>query len=183
MYKLHIHKTLTILVFHVLKYFQMLKLFVVNLNLYILHNIPIFYVTYADSFNMHTVQPNPQSIINEYISGKNLLNNSNNKFMFPALNVSINFAALDYDSHINTKIDYTLNHIFRSTTEQELNTLHTFCELARNQLLTILAMSVQNHQFAGFLLTRSRSNFLYVEGSTAWLYECPHLLSPLYKVD
>ena len=50
-------------------------------------------------------------------------------------------------------------------------------------LLTILAMSVQNTQLAGFLLTGNRSNFLYVEGSTAWLYDCPHFLSPLYKAD
>ena len=65
-------------------------------------------------------------------------------------------------------------------TVQELNTLHTICELERNQLLTILAMSVQNPQLAGFLLTGNRSNFLYVEGSTAWLYDCPHFLSPLF---
>ena len=38
-------------------------------------------------------------------------------------------------------------------------------------------------QLAGFLLTGNRSNFLYVEGSTAWLYDFPHLLSPLYKAD
>ena len=31
-------------------------------------------------------------------------------------------------------------------TVQELNTLHTICELERNQLLTILAMPVQNPQ-------------------------------------
>ena len=44
-------------------------------------------------------------------------------------------------------------------------------------------MSVQNPQLAGFFLTGNRSNFLYVEGSTAWLYDCPHFLSPLYKAD
>ena len=44
-------------------------------------------------------------------------------------------------------------------------------------------MSVQNPQLAGFLLTGNRSNFLYVEGSTAWLYDCHHFLSPLYKAD
>ena len=62
-------------------------------------------------------------------------------------------------------------------TVQELNTLQTICELERNQLLTILAMSVPNAQLAGFLLTRNRSK------STAWLYDCPHFLSPLYKAD
>ena len=122
-------------------------------------------------------------MIDEYISGKIVLDTSNNKFVFPALNVSNNFATIEYDAHINTKIDYTIIHVFRSMTVQELNTLHTICELERNQLLTILAMSVQNPQLAGFLLTGNRSNFLYVEGSTAWLYDCPHFLSPLYKAD
>ena len=44
-------------------------------------------------------------------------------------------------------------------------------------------MSVQNPQFAGILLTGIRSNFLYVESSTAWLYDCPYFLSSLYKAD
>ena len=122
------------------------------------------FVTYTNGFNMHTRQPNLQFINNEYISEKNLLDNSNNKFIFPALNVSINFATIDYDAHINKQIDYTLNHVFRSMTVQELNTLHTVCELERNQLLAILAMSVQNPQLDSFLLTGNRSNFLYVEG-------------------
>ena len=131
---------------------------------------------------MHTGQTNAQSLINEYNSGKIVLDNSNNNFIFPAFNVSNNFATIDYDSHINTKIDYTINHVFRSITVQELNTHHTVCELERNQLLTILAMSVQKPQLAGFLLTGNRSNFLYVEGSTAWLYDCPRFLSPLKKL-
>ena len=42
---------------------------------------------------------------------------------------------------------------------------------------------MQNPQLAGFLLTGNRSNFLYVEGSTAWLYDCSHFLSPLYIAD
>ena len=69
--------------------------------------------------------------------------------------------------------------MFRSITVQEVITLHTICE--RSQLLTILAMSVKNPQLAGFLLTGNRSNFLNVAGSRAWLYDCPHFLSPLYK--
>ena len=103
--------------------------------------------------------------------------------VFPAINVSNDVATIDYDAHINKKIDYTINHVFRSMTVQELNTLHTICELERNQLLTILAMSVQNPQLAGFPLPGNRSNFLYVEGSTAWLCDCPLFLSPLYKAD
>ena len=44
-------------------------------------------------------------------------------------------------------------------------------------------MSVKNPELAGFLLTGNRNNFLYKEGSTAWLYDCPHFISPLYKAD
>ena len=44
-------------------------------------------------------------------------------------------------------------------------------------------MSVKNPQLAGFLLTQNRSNYLNGEGSTAWLYDCPHKLSPLYIAD
>ena len=122
-------------------------------------------------------------MINQYISGEIVLENSNNQFLFHALNVSNNFAKIDYDAQTNIKIDYTMYHVFRSLTVQELNTLHTVCELERNQLLAILAMSVQNPELAGFLLTGNCSNFLYVEGSTAWLYDCPHFLSPSYKAD
>ena len=52
------------------------------------------FVTYTDGFNMHTGQPNPHSMIDEYISGKIVLENSNNKFVFPALNVSNNLPPL-----------------------------------------------------------------------------------------
>ena len=65
---------------------------------------------------MHTGQPNPHSMINEFISGKIVLDNSNNKLVFPALNISNNFATIDYDAHINTKIDYTNNQVFRCMT-------------------------------------------------------------------
>ena len=72
---------------------------------------------------MHVGRPNPQSMINEYLSGKIVLNTSNNKNIFPALNISNNFATIDYDAHINTKVDYTINHVFCSMTVQELNIL------------------------------------------------------------
>ena len=36
--------------------------------------------------------PNPQPISNELISGKLVINNSYNKYVYPALNVSNNFA-------------------------------------------------------------------------------------------
>ena len=132
---------------------------------------------------MNTGQQKPHSMIDQNISGKKQFDNSNQKYIFPALNISKNFTTIDYNAQINRKFDFTINHVFKSMTVQELNTLHTVCELERTQLLTILAMSVKNPQLAGFLLTGNCSNFLYVEGSTAWLYDCPHFISPLYKAD
>ena len=111
------------------------------------------FVTYLDGFDMNTGQPKPHSIIGQNISGKIQFDDSNNKYIIPALNISNNFATIDYDAHINTKIVFTMNHVFKSMTVQELNTLHTVCELERTQLLTILAMSVKNPQLADFLLT------------------------------
>ena len=123
---------------------------------------------------MNTGQPRSHSIIDQRVSGQIQYDNSTKEYIFPALNISNNFATLDYDAHINPKIDFTINHVLISMSVQELNTLHTVCEIERTQLLTILAMSVKNPQLAGFLLTVNRSNFFYVEGSTAWLYDCPH---------
>ena len=74
---------------------------------------------------MNNGQPRPHSIIDLKISGKIQLDTSNQKYIFPAVNVSNNSTTLDHDAHINTKIDFTINHVFKSMTVQELNTLHT----------------------------------------------------------
>ena len=126
--------------------------------------------TYLDGFDMITGQPKPHSIIDQNFSGKVQFDNSNQKYIFPVLNISNNFATIEYDALNITKIDFTKNHVFKSKTVQELNTLHTVCELERTQLITILAMSVKNPQLAGFLLTGNRSNFLYVDMIALILY-------------
>ena len=95
------------------------------------------FVTYLDGFDMNNGQPRPHSLIGQNIRRRKQFDTSNQKYRFPALNVSNNFATLDYDAHINTKIDSTINHVIKSMTVQELNTLHTVCELERTQLLTI----------------------------------------------
>ena len=122
-----------------------------NLNLFILHKIQIFLLLIKKQDN-NTGQANAQSIINKFISGKTVLDSTTEHYVSPALNVSNNFATIDYDALISTKIEYTINHVFRSLTVHGLNALHTICELERNQLLTLLAMSVQNPQLAAFLL-------------------------------
>ena len=44
-------------------------------------------------------------------------------------------------------------------------------------------MSVKNPQLTGSLPIQNRSNFVYIEGSTAWLYDCPLHISPLYIAE
>ena len=83
----------------------MLKHFVVNLNLFILHNIPISFAIIV-GFNFNTEQRNHQSIINDNILGKLVLDNSNNYYVFAALNFSKIIATIDNDAHIRTKIEY-----------------------------------------------------------------------------
>ena len=70
----------------------------------------------------------------------------------------------------------------KTSTIQKLDTIHHICELEETNLLTILEMSVKNPQLAGYLLTANRSNFPYVEGSTAWLYDCTFFSLP-YEGD
>ena len=82
---LHIHKTQIIQVFHALKFFET---FCGKPDPLYSTQYSDLFVTYTDGSNMHTGQPNPQSMINEYSSGEIVLDNSNNKFIFPALNVS-----------------------------------------------------------------------------------------------
>ena len=53
---------------------------------------------------MNTGQPKPHSIIDQNKSRKIKFDNSNKKIIFPALIISNNFATIDYDAHINTKL-------------------------------------------------------------------------------
>ena len=43
-------------------------------------------------------------------------------------------------------------------------------------------MSVKNHKLLNFS-TQNRSSFLYVDGSTAWIYDCRHQSLPLYVAE
>ena len=73
MFMLHIHKTHTILVFHASKSFKNAQTFCSKPgSLYATQNSDLF-VAYTNGFNIHTGQPNPHSVINEYISGQMVL--------------------------------------------------------------------------------------------------------------
>ena len=42
---------------------------------------------------------------------------------------SISFGTVDYDANKNTKIEYSINHVFKSMSIQGVKTLHQKCEL------------------------------------------------------
>ena len=92
-----------------------------------------------------------------------------NEHYFRPLNVSNRFGTVHYDARILTELYPSINHVFISSTNQELITLHHISELEQTQLLTILTRSVRNSEPIGSYLTGNKINFLYVECSTAWL--------------
>ena len=91
-----------------------------------------------------------------------------NSYHFPPLNDTISFGTVVYDAHIESKIVYSINHVFKSLPKKERNAMNHICALERQQLLTILAMSVQKPHFAGYLLIGNLSTSLY-RSSSAWL--------------
>ena len=78
---------------------------------------------------MHTGKLNPlqlpqneqyNQITTQLGSGK--LIHTQDKFLFPAaLNSCNNFATINYEAHINTKIDCSINHVFKSMSVAEIN--------------------------------------------------------------
>ena len=68
---------------------------------------------------------------------------SQKKFLFHALNFSNSFATIDCEAHINTKFDYSINHVSKTMSLAELNTLHTICGVEGAHFLMICAKSVK----------------------------------------
>ena len=50
-------------------------------------------------------------------------------------------------------------------------------------MLKILVLALENTRLAGYMQTGNRSTFLDNDGSVAWLYPCPIILSPLGVLD
>ena len=66
---------------------------------------------------------------------------------------------------------------------QEHYTSHLISETKGTELLTILVLLVRNPQFAVYLLTGHRRNFLSVEGFTTWVMDFSQFLSPLFEAN
>ena len=91
------------------------------------------------------------------------------------------FGAIHYDIHLDMKLHYTISRIFQEMSLSELETLHQLCE--RTQIQQSLALAVLKIPYAGYLLSRNRSNFLDYEGNILWLNTCTKKVSPLYVFE
>ena len=107
------------------------------------------------------------------------------KYNFIALprNFSKSFGTVEYDAHIITKIEKSVEHVSKIMTILKLHTLVLDFELGKTKLLTILAMSVQNPLPVGYLSTGNRSTFLALESSSARSHNSTWLLSTLHGAD
>ena len=72
----------------------------------------------------HPVFLDEDSSVNQQVMSLSLVFDSVKKnFFFRSLNDSISFGTVDYDAHINTTVDYFINHVFYAMTIQKLTTL------------------------------------------------------------
>ena len=94
-----------------------------------------------------------------------------------------NYMNTDYEMHHGTKIDYLFFQSSRLIKATEIQLLQNQCEQERTQILTNLMLALENPRLAGYMLTGNRSMFLERDGSVAWLYHCPKVLSPLHTMN
>ena len=140
--------------------------------------LKILFWTLETKTQVLLIKTNIYSKFNDFTIG---IGSVNNKFYFPSLYVSKAIGTVDFDAHVNREIFFSFSFVCKSLTNQELDTLHHVSEQERTQWLTVSALCVQKPQLAGYLLTGNRSNFFYVEGSTASLYDCPQFFSTFFE--
>ena len=82
------------------------------------------------------------------------------------------FGAINYDIHIDIKINYSISRIFQEMSLSELETQHHLCELERTQKLQSLPLAVIKIHCTGYLLSGNCSNFIDSEGNIIWYCTC-----------
>ena len=120
--------------------------------------------------------------------GPHLLQYQNNAFRYspqpkradPYINTWLN---MDNELQQGTKLDHLFFESSRALEASELNLLKNQCQQERIQIFTILMLSLEIPRLAGYMLTGNRSMFLETDGSTAWLYSCPQVRSPLHTLN
>ena len=80
---------------------------------------------------------------------------------------------MDYELQQGWKLDYLFFQRSGALQASELNLLKNQCQQQKNQIFTILMLSLENPRLAGYMFAGERSMFLETNGSLAWLYPCP----------
>ena len=93
------------------------------------------------------------------------------------------FGAINYDIHLDMKLDYTISRFFQEMSLTELETLHHLCELERLEILLSFALAVLKIPSAEYLWSENRSNFIDCEGNILWYYTCTKKVSPSYVFE
>ena len=112
---------------------------------------PDLFISYKEGFNLNTGKRNPlhlpeddqfiqYSPQNQQITGR--IVKDKDKILFPPINSTNNFATIDYDAHVNTNIDYGINHVSKTVTVSELITLRTVCEFLQCLLKTSTSLAL-----------------------------------------
>ena len=131
------------------------------------------YTTHVMTYENNNLKHNPGSL---YIH--------NQKRNIKGIDVFANsWLNMDYELQMGTKLDYLFFDSSRTLQASELNLLKSQCEQERTQIYTILMLSLENSRLAGYMLTGNRSMFLETDGSLAWLYSCPRVMSPLHTLN
>ena len=91
------------------------------------------------------------------------------------------YLKMDYEMHMGTKLDYLFFQSSRLLQAPEIQLLKNQCEQERTQILSNLMLFLENPRLAGYMLSGNRSMFLETDGSLAWLYHCPLVLSTSYN--
>ena len=89
----------------------------------------------------------------------------------------------DYEMQMGTKLDYFFFQSSRLLQASEIQLLKTQCEQEATQIPSLLMLSLEKPRFAGYMLTKNLSMFLETDGSFAWLYHCPLVLSSLHTMN
>ena len=89
---------------------------------------PDLFGTPREGFNTNTGNKKTQLLLmkNHHALKVQCLHNQSvkNNYYFPPRNDSNSFGTVHYDAHIYTKIDNSIDHVFKSMTTKELKTYH-----------------------------------------------------------
>ena len=86
------------------------------------------------------------------VSGDNHLDIDGYSFMDYKAQNAKEFGFIDYEAHVNLKLNFIFNNVYGELQDLENNFLHLLCIQEQTQLLTNLALSIKDPLLSGYLL-------------------------------